>query len=326
MTDASERILGKVRGLLAKAADPGIDPREADLFRQKADELMTKYAISSWQLQTAKESDRDIVARDYDFSWFTANTADKTEHKHTLWSIMLTVARHCRVKVINYAPSYYKGTIPIVGLKSDMDWFDLLFTNIMTDFVSGLEPRPDANLSFEENLARLKDAGMKWQRIVELLWNADMISHDKYPEMPTMTQIKNMYLAGVYNRYCEEQGRHRMRVSPNVWRRSYSEAYDSRLWSRLAEMRRQTQRIADEESSGTDLVLADIWTRVEHQALVLYPRPEAPATSKRRGRTARPRELKYSEEAAAAGRERANRVRLTANMDEITLNKKELES
>lgn len=324
MTEASEKILGKVRGLLAKAADPGIPPEEADSFRQKADELMVKYAISQWQVQSADANDRDIIARQYDFSWYTEESGDTKEHKSTLWSIMLTVSRHCRVKIITYKPDFYGGTIPVVGLKSDLDWFDLLFTNIMTDFVAGLEPRPLPNLSFEENLARLKDAGMKWQRIVELLWNAGMISHEKYPTMPTQKQIHGMYLAGVYNRFCEENGRHRMRVSPTVWRRSYSEAYDGRLWERLAEMRRRTQRSQDSSGSGTELVLADIWTRVEHQALVLYPKRTEVARP-RRGRTAQPRSYAYSAEAARAGRERADNVRLTASDKEIKLDKKELE-
>lgn len=322
MTEASEKILGKVRGLLAKAADPSIGPEEADLFRQKADELMVKYAISQWQLKTADANDRDIVARDYDFSWYTMSSDEKGEHRGTLWSIMLSVARHCRVSVINYEASYYKATIPVVGLKSDLDWFDLLFTNIMTDFVAGLEPRPIPGMSFEENLARLKNSGMKWQRIVELLWNADMISHEKYPTMPTMTQIKNMYLAGVYNKYCERTGQHRMRVSPSVYRRSYSAGYDSRLYSRLAEMRRKTRVSQESSGSGNELVLADIWTRVKHQALILYPKPETTNTGRKTKYRADTR--KYSQEAAADGARRADQVNISASKHAINLNKKEL--
>ncbi len=223
MTTKSEAMLGKVRGLLAKAADPNIDPREADLFRQKADELMVKYAIEQWQIEKPDANDREIASREYDFSWYS-----ESGHGGALWSIMLSVARHCRVKVVHWQAYTSSSKIPIVGLKSDMDWFDLLFTNVMTDFVSGLEPRPNASMTFPENVARLKESGMQWKRIAELLWHADMLSKTKYPYPPTQTQVHNMGLATVYTKFCDETNRPRLRITPQIYRRSYSAGYDNR--------------------------------------------------------------------------------------------------
>lgn len=322
MTDASERILAKVRGLLAKAADSSIGPEEADLFRQKADELMVKYAISSWQLKTADANDRDIIGRKYDFSWYS-----ESEHAGTLWSIMLRVSRHCRVKIVTYRPDWYNHEIPVVGLKSDLDWFDLLFTNIMADFIAGLEPRPNRELSFDENVAALKESGMKWLRIAELLFEAEMLplkyGHPNTDHPPTQQQVHAMGLGPRYTRFCSETNRPRLRVTPAIYRRSYSAGYDDRLWERLSEMRRRTQRVTGSDNSGTELVLADIWTRVQHQTIVLYGQPPENTGGSYRAPKSRP--LKYSQSAANDGRARADKVRLTASNTEITLDKKELD-
>lgn len=321
MSQDTEKILAKVRALLAKAADRAVGPEEADIFRAKADELMAKHAIAMWQIHSAEENERDIVSRNYDFFWYVGGGEDTVEHRSTLWSIMLSVARHCRVKVINYKPDWIGGTIPIVGVKSDLDWFDLLFTNIMADFVAGLEPRPNPTLSFAENIANMKDAGMKWRRIVDLMWDANMVSHEKYPERPTQQQIHKMNLSGVYSRFCDETGRHRLRVSPTVYRRSYSMGYDNQLHKRLMEMHRRTSAGAD-SGSGMEMVLADIYTRVSLKAEEMFPPPRATG---RRSRGKSVGHLKYSERAMNDGAARADSVNISASNHHLK-GRKELNS
>lgn len=314
MTDQSEKYLVKVRGLLAKAADPNIDPREADLFRSKADELMVKYAIEQWQVEKPAGNDREIISRHYDFSWYVDGG-----HGGTLWSIMLSIARHCRVKVVHWEANFTNREIPIVGLKSDLDWFDLLFTNVMTDFVAGLEPRPNAALSFEENVARLKESGMQWLRIAELLWHADMLDRGKYPDLPNQKQVHNMGLATVYTKFCDRTGRARLRVTPQIYRRSYSAGYDNRLHDRLREMRLRTSG-SHEKGSGMEIVLADIYDRVLFVTKDLFGEPP-----KYRGGRAVSRDLKFSSAAMADGARRADNVDISASKHRVTTPKRQIE-
>lgn len=314
MTTKSESMLIKVRGLLAKAADPNIDPREADLFRAKADELMVKYAIEQWQVSAAY-NERDITSRHYDFSWYTSN-----EQNSALWMIMLSTARHCRVKVVNWEANFAAGTIPVVGLTSDMDWFDLLFTNIMVDFTAGLEPRPNRSRSFEENVAVLKESGMKWLRIAELLFEAEMLDATKYGHPstsppPTQKQVHNMGLATVYTKFCDRTDRKRERTSPSVYRRSFALGYSSRLSDRLREMRKRTMA-GQGEGSGMELVLADIYSRAEAKARELFGQPPS-----YRGGGKAVGSLKYSHGAMNDGARRADNVDISAAKGKINSGK-----
>lgn len=55
MTDASEKILNRVRGLLAKAEDPACTPHEAEAFSAKAEELIAKYAVDLRLLESKED-------------------------------------------------------------------------------------------------------------------------------------------------------------------------------------------------------------------------------------------------------------------------------
>src|SRR4051794_28415392 len=105
--DKRAAMLIKVRAMLAKAESTD-HPGEADVFRAKAQELMDKYMIEMADLQTAESN--VIGAHDMSFSWY------KGEWSGSLWMMFLDIARHCRVKVVNWKPNYSDWTIPVVGL------------------------------------------------------------------------------------------------------------------------------------------------------------------------------------------------------------------
>src|SRR4051812_24553028 len=127
MTDRSAKMLERVRALLAKAADPGIPQAEADLFRQKADELMTTYAIEAWMVEREQQKIGAPVQperRDINVAWRRDNP-----FANQLGYMFAEVARHCRC----IAPpklNYNDYTKPVFGVPSDLDWFDLLFTSL----------------------------------------------------------------------------------------------------------------------------------------------------------------------------------------------------
>lgn len=72
--DKNAKMLERVRALLAKAESTTF-PEEADAFRAKADEIMTAYSISAWQVQMAQEGLQRTIqpeVRWFDFSWWNA--------------------------------------------------------------------------------------------------------------------------------------------------------------------------------------------------------------------------------------------------------------
>lgn len=308
MAQTQEDMLRKVRALLAKA-DGTDNPHEADTFRAAAERLMVKWNIEQWQLAQEQKDDKVIGDKQMDFRWYS-HSGGKSEAPGYLWSLFQTIARHCRVKVIYWKPNWYDGTIPVVGTQADISYFDMLFTTCMLEMGKGLEPHPDSRKSFEENIAIMKEAGMQWLRMAELLHRAGMLDQSKYGSPddppPTQQQVHNMGLATVYTKFCDRTGRPRHRTTPKIYQRSFMLGFEREIARRLRAMRQaRTQEMPTSESSGMELVLADIWQRVEHQALELYGNPP-----KSRGGGGRYREVRYDEAAAGAGAAAASKVDL----------------
>src|SRR4051812_16704394 len=180
--DRRAKMLERVRALLAKANGTNF-PEEADAFRAKADELMTAYAIEQWQVDAAQEGIQgrpQPERRDVDFSWYSG-----TPFRDQLWWIYQDLADHCRCKaVVDKIFGYRENRrIPVLGLPADLDYLDMLFTSIMFDFARKVDPKPDPErLSYEENLAMLKEAGLGWPEITRLMVNAGMLEYKEAQE------------------------------------------------------------------------------------------------------------------------------------------------
>lgn len=285
--DRKAKMLERVRALLAKA-DSTDHPGEADVFRAKADELMTKYVIEQWEVdeaQGAVGARPKPERRDYDMSWYQENSrADE------LWKLMQAVARHCRVKLIYWRAS---GTIPAVGIPSDLDWFDLLFTHLMLQMGKGLEPHPNPNKPMIENLVTMKEAGMKWERIGELLINAGQLEH--------YDRNMGVKFTKLYTEYCSEHGRERLRTTPSVYQRSFALGF-------LAEIRTRLKRQEESRGTGMELALRDIKDEVEGAAADLFgPDPERYSVE---------RSGVVDENAHRAGIDAGRKARISANPNE----------
>jgi hypothetical protein len=256
------KMLERVRALLAKADGTNF-PAEADTFRQKADELMTEYAIEQWEVneaQGAVGARPKPERRDFDVSWYGTNS----RHKE-LWALMCRVAEHCRCKLIYWHSN--AGIIPAIGLPSDLDWFDLLFTHLMLQMGKGLEPHPNPERSMIENLVTMKEAGMKWERIGELLYNADQLDHEYDRNMGVDFTKK-------YTAYCREHGRERLRTTPSVYQRSFAVGFVNEVSTRL-------RRQASERGTGMELVLRDIKDEIDGTAEEMFGKdPERYAVQK----------------------------------------------
>lgn len=243
-----QKIMSRVRALLAKA-DSTTEPGEAERFREGADKLMTLYAIEQWQLDAHKDEPRAVkpIRRDFDMKWYMGNPL-----RNDLWAMMSNVAAHCRVKLVYWK---FSGFIPAVGITSDLDYFDMLFTTLMLELGKGLEPKPKPDVSLVENLVVLREAGMTWNRAADLL--------EKIDQCDTFDTKTGMEWTKLYTAYCREHNRARVRTTPSVYQASYAKGF-------VTEIRKRLRRQEEKSTGSMELVLRDIREVVEDEAAKLF--------------------------------------------------------
>lgn len=302
MTDVKAKKLEQIRALLAKA-DSTDFPAEAEACREKADALMTSYAIDQWTVNAAQDAVGERPkpeVRHVDFAWW--RTSSRSDD---LWSLFINVADHCRcvVAVRGYGSGGDWTKIPVIGLSSDLDYFDMLFTHLMLQMAKKLEPTPSADKSAGENVFMLRQAGMSWERIVEKMFNIfQVVPTDrqlaKYQIEPPADfqavphglrkEMKNK-LANVNRKYVAANDLQEQRnyVNPEVYQRSFALGFVSEVNMRLRQMRRNA------EDTGATGSVALAVRDIKQVALDLYNEMYPPEARVRgRGRSVAVRQKK----------------------------------
>jgi hypothetical protein len=128
LTEAPERLLDRVRKLLAQAEDDAVTPAEAQAFTAKAAELMAKYGIDR-ALIAADQPDTDLPANrilDIDNPW-------AREKAHLLCG--LASALRCQCILLGSRPG---SRVHIFGFGSDIERTDVLYTSVLIQMAHGL--------------------------------------------------------------------------------------------------------------------------------------------------------------------------------------------
>jgi uncharacterized protein DUF2786 len=129
LTDAPERLLDRVRKLLAQAEDDAVTPAEAQAFTAKAAELMAKYGIDR-ALLAADQPETDQAANrvlDIDNPW-------AREKAHLICGL----ASALRCQAILLGSSHPGSRVHIFGFSSDIERTDLLYTSVLIQMAHGL--------------------------------------------------------------------------------------------------------------------------------------------------------------------------------------------
>ena len=114
---ADDKLLGRIRGLLAQAEDPACTPAEAEAFSAKAESLIARYAVDAALLE-AKEHRGRPTTRVFDFP------APYAKPKGQLLAGVAT-AYGCRVL------SRRDEGFTVVGYASDIDAVAMLWTSLL---------------------------------------------------------------------------------------------------------------------------------------------------------------------------------------------------
>ena len=125
-----DKLLDRVRKLLAKAEAEGVTPEEAEALNDKAAELIAKYGIDRARLAAEKPETDQIILKTIRIA--SAFSLDKTE---MLWAICDPFRIECvRTKMRGTRDDGRVGTLfemEMVGWKSDIERAELLFTSLL---------------------------------------------------------------------------------------------------------------------------------------------------------------------------------------------------
>lgn len=228
-------VLKKVRGLLAKA-DSTEFSAERDALREKADNLMLKFAIEEAELASVQGR----TLKDQVIKKRILIVGQNSPYREALGDLFSVTARHARCRIVFHGysapvrnPLY--GTM--VGMESDVEYAEMLFTSLKMQVANELEPQYDHGLSLEDNVYIMRHAGLKWRRVEE------QCGLDPYGPAQR-----------AYGRACEQRGEEpRKRVNPKTVKRNFVEGFVARINARLREIRKRQEQ--HHGSSGNALVL-----------------------------------------------------------------------
>lgn len=245
MEELREKKLNQVRKILDKAADPATTPAEAAALREKADDLMLAYTISWWEAE--QRVDKEIRQKP---EWrYIDICGHNNPLKTQLIDLMSEVVVHCRCRGL-YTGMYNQkasSKVHAVGFPSDLDYVEILFVSLNVQLAQELEPKPSPINSYVENLVMLKEAGLKWARVHELLHPEDV---------NPVTKGQGVKFTKLYTEYCQQHDRKRMYTSPQQYQRNYAEGFVSEVNQRMFQIR-QHQKSSGLSGGKMELALVD---------------------------------------------------------------------
>jgi hypothetical protein len=251
-----DAILRKVRGLMAKAQSTEHEG-ERQVFMAKADQLMEQYAIETWMLESGKDPEhaRLIETREFDMTWWTELEGVDWDSKANVWYLFETCVRHCRCYTSWTARDYKTETVKVYGMAADLDYLNLLFTDLFVQLFGKIKPAYQADMDMGYNVAKAKEAGMKYTDIAIWLGHPEWVVSNGTGGKKTADNGK---MLREYKKYLSQTGRSPrdvISVNPKSYQYSFTSAFYTTISRRFREMSDDREV---ENSGGADLVLRDI--------------------------------------------------------------------
>ena len=221
-----QSMMAMVTALLAKAdATEEQYPAEAATYRAKAEEIMAKFRIEANDLLAADSSAMEPVWVDFDL------LNGHNEFKNHYLRMVREAAKHAQVKYAHYSDEY-TGRVRIFacGFEPEIRVFEWILNAARLAFKERLEPDVKPELSDEENIWRLRQAGVTRARVATLLWGSDP------KDGPAHGKVGR-----IYKEQCRARGEapalDGRGLSLDAYRTAYSDHFVRRLSERLADAR-----------------------------------------------------------------------------------------
>jgi hypothetical protein len=314
-TEKLESMMRKIRAMLERADHPNTPAPEADTARRKAEAMMHKYRIEESMLAES-EPEKGVVPVFREWPLYPVGAAYDTVYL----SLISYIGSHvgirikCAYKIMGedadgFAVGSAQVVVQAVGYDVDLRYAEFLYQSARSVFVSHMEPKVDPNLSDEENVYRLRSAGMERIKVAEMMgW------------VKGGAKVTRLYKAA-----CEARGEEPVLTGKGnmmgAFRESYANHFKTEFWLRL-------NRAKDgvDVTAGA-LVLAGRKENVDEAFYNLFPehRPDKVAkTTNKPARKARARrwtkadERRWMQSQSAAGRAGEQRGKSAAQSIDIT--------
>ena len=304
-------MIRKIQALLDKADSSEFGP-ERDAFREKADQLIVKYAIESYEMDEARAAKGEVRLQTPIQQDLLIPTM-KGDGLSANWKLVQNIACAvgCRLIYRGFATDdnnviCYKLTI--IGFATDVHYVELLYFSLRLQMLTMLFPKPDPSQSFDQNVYTLHEAGLKWENIKDLMNHCRAEMGASVKGKPIWREIawddKNHdggSLRSAAKRWAKATGDtyHSVANSEN-YRISFADAFVERIYRRLT---------ATRQDSGKELVLARRQEDVTEMWESLLPKPtEEELANQARRRVAKVKTRAYDYEAARRGRDAADRA------------------
>lgn len=288
-----DAMMRKIKSMLALADHPNTPEHEADLARANAERLMQKYRIEESELIASGSLASEAV---------TPGVKDvmvapwSSEFVNTYFSMVAYIADHCGVRYAQTTTAYVDGvgycTVSMVGYEADLRYADVLFTNAKIVFAERMEPKPLDGMSDEDNVYRMRSAGMERIRIARLMGYGD-------------TTSATGKVTRLYKKACEARGERAVLTgkgnSVAAFREAYSLGFVTELWQRLYTARNAV------ESDSKALVLQGRKEAVDEAFYGRFPHLRPIPADRAIGENVKSKKARQYKE-TAADRKRAERL------------------
>jgi hypothetical protein len=286
----ADKILERIRGLISKAesleaSGDENSANEATACRERADEMMQKYAVEEWKvMQAAPAVSRAKPTR------IRINLGNgDNQFLGDIATLVNIVAKFCKCSSIwmegsGFSMESIQEYSWVYGYESDLRYFEMLFTQLHLHMLGAIFPKPDPAKTLGENIYELHNAGISWPEIYAM--------YNWYPDAPRPGEPNYMFLNKITgermswnksvrkynNAYKDEvarRGEKPFRITPKTYQRNAVQGYLNRINQRLRE-------IAGHRGTGTELVLADKSENIKDALAKDFPRSKTVAGRKTR--------------------------------------------
>lgn len=251
----------KIQALLANANDESLPEAARATYRAKAEQFMDTYRIAEEEALASDEASSKPILRRVRV---TTRDARLSVYYQATFTV---IARHCGVR---HTFAWDNGYVAdVVGYEGDVRYAEFLWTSALLMFSTRIDPRWDDAVSEDENVWRLRNAGIQRRVIADRAWGngSDAAARSKVQR--------------IYVRECKARGE-AIRAAglghqTDTYRQAYAQSFQETLSYRL----REARDAADSVRGG--LVLHGRSDRVDEAFYdyfpSLRPRPATPAPS-----------------------------------------------
>lgn len=280
-----DRVLSKVRGLIAKAESLGLDNPEGKACQERADAMMEQYAIDQAKLRESVPVVEQVKPGHMDMDICPAGSP----YEAPITSLVVAVAKHCRCQVIFSRANMNRDLVEelkaiyatefnviarVFGYQSDLKYFEILFTVLHLHMAGGYDPKVNWSASDEDNAYVLHSAGLNWRAIARAFGPSHPMGWDGVIRKDDGGHLgrAGAYWHACYRRAVRARGEQEIKLpkfsdgSAKLieYRYNFAESYASTVNRRLTEIRNSRQ-------SGGELVLASSAEKIRDMINEMFP-------------------------------------------------------